>query len=62
MLYSTMPSSPVCIIANKLAGEGRLQISYPYFIVTSVLGAFFNKDTNGLFDGSSMVRTVTTAA
>lgn len=54
VLYSTMPSCPVCITANKLAGEGRLEISYPYFIVTSVLGAFFNKSTDQLFNGSCM--------
>ena len=54
VLYSTMPSSPVCITANKLAGEGKLHISYPYFVVTSVLGAFFNKDTGELFSGSCM--------
>ena len=54
VLYSTMPSCPVCITANKLAGEGRLEISYPYFIVTSILGAFFNKSTDQLFNGSCM--------
>ena len=40
VLYSTMPSCPVCITANKLAGEVRLELSYPYIILQSNLGVF----------------------
>lgn len=54
VLFSTMPSSPVCISANKLAGGERMHISHPYFIATSVWGAFFNKGADSLFCNSCM--------
>lgn len=47
LLYSNMPASPVCIRANKLAGGDRLHISYPDFLISTVLSAFFNKPYGG---------------
>lgn len=46
VMYINIPSTPVCINANKLAGEGRLHIAYSGYILVLVLGAFFNKDSN----------------
>lgn len=43
LLYSNTPAAPACIFANKLAGKGSLVISHPEFIMSTVLGAFFNK-------------------
>jgi benzoyl-CoA reductase/2-hydroxyglutaryl-CoA dehydratase subunit BcrC/BadD/HgdB len=42
-LYFNMPAAPVCMYANKLAGNGRLHIAYPGYMMIMVLGAFFNK-------------------
>lgn len=50
LLYSNMPSHPACIYANKIAGGDRLHISYPDFLMASVLNAFFHKST--LLSGS----------
>lgn len=54
LLYSNMPASPVCIRANKLAGGGQLHISYPDFLISTVLSAFFNKTYGGTQAGSCM--------
>lgn len=50
VLYINIPSAPVCIYANKLAGNGRLHIAYPSYMMVMVLGAFFNK-SNGCYGG-----------
>ena len=45
VMYINIPSTPVCINANKLAGKGKLHIAYSGYIMVLVLGAFFNKDS-----------------
>lgn len=43
VMYINIPSVPVCIYANKLAGKGRLHVSYPGYMMVMIRGAFFNK-------------------
>lgn len=43
VMYINIPSAPVCIYANKLAGKGRLHVSYPGYMMVMIRGAFFNK-------------------
>ena len=43
ILYGIMPSLPVCYRANKIAGGNKLHISYPDFMISTVLNAFFHK-------------------
>lgn len=43
LLYVNVPSVNICIYANKLSGKGHLHIAYPGYLITLVLGAFFNK-------------------
>lgn len=45
ILYCNMPSHPACVYANKLAGGDDIHISYPDFLMASVLNAFFHKST-----------------
>lgn len=44
VMYVNIPSVPIIINANKLAGKGKLHIAYCGYILVFVLGAFFNKD------------------
>ena len=46
VMYINIPSTPMCINANKIAGQGKLHIAYSGYIMVLVLGAFFNKDSN----------------
>ncbi len=43
VVYINIPSAPVCIYANKLAGNDTLHVSYPGYMMVAVRGAFFNK-------------------
>lgn len=54
ILYSNMPASPVCVYANRLAGNGSLHISHPDFLMSTILGAFFNKDCEAVSGNSCM--------
>ncbi len=45
ILYCNMPSHPASVYANKYAAGEGLHISYPDFLIASVLSAFFHKST-----------------
>ena len=45
VMYINIPSAPVCIFANKLAGKNRLHVSYPGYMMVTIRGAFFNKSS-----------------
>lgn len=45
ILYCSMPSHPACVYANKISGGDRLHISFPDYLLTTVLSAFFHKHT-----------------
>lgn len=53
LLYGNEPASPICIYANKLAGNGRLHISHPDYLIATVLNAFFHK--HGSISGSAPI-------
>lgn len=43
VVYGIMPSQPVCYRAIKFAGGDKVKISYPDFLMASVLNSFFNR-------------------
>lgn len=45
ILYCSMPSHPACVYANKISGGSILHISFPDYLLTTVLSAFFHKHT-----------------
>lgn len=45
ILYCSMPSHPACVYANKISGGDGLHISFPDYLLTTVLSAFFHKHT-----------------
>lgn len=47
ILYSNPVASHVMLYANQLAGEGRLRVAYPDFMVATVKQAFFGKNMGG---------------
>lgn len=54
VIYATMPSSAVCVDANRVAGKGRVHVFYPYFIVATVWTAFFGRELDMQTTGSGM--------
>lgn len=54
VIYSMMPSAAVCVYANRIAGEGKVHIFYPYFIIATVWTAFFGRELDARFNGSGM--------
>ena len=45
ILYCSMQSHPACVYANKISGGDGLHISFPDYLLTTVLSAFFHKHT-----------------
>ena len=45
LVYFNMPSHPACAYANKISGGEGIHTASPDFIISSVLNAFFHKNT-----------------
>lgn len=48
IIYSNPTASHACNYANRIAGEGRVHVFYPDFVITTINQAFFGKMTNGV--------------
>lgn len=44
ILYYNMPCHPPCVYAFLRAGEGKLHISFPDYVIATVFNAFFHKE------------------
>ena len=54
LIYTNPTSSHACVYANRIAGEGRVHVFHPEFIITTFSQAFFGKMTNGVEENSCM--------
>jgi len=54
VIYTYPTSSHACVYANRIAGEGRVHVFHPEFIITTFSQAFFGKMTNGVEENSCM--------